>query len=121
MITNEDIPESDDIFDPEDFDNYVNMELSLDRHDYEPEFERFNKIIKDKGGRPIVIAADNPILDTRMYEVEYADGYKTAMRAKRNSKQLIFPSRPRWTTFCIIQCHHRFAYRRHTYHNYINV
>ena len=50
------------------------MELALDRHDDGPEFARVNKRLKDKDGRPIGIAADNPILDTRMYEVEYADG-----------------------------------------------
>ena len=50
------------------------MELALDRHDDGPEFARFNKRLKDKDGRPIVIASDNPILDTRMYKVEYADG-----------------------------------------------
>ena len=58
------------------------MELALDRHDDGPEFSRVNKRLKDKDGIPIGIAADNPILDTRMYEVEYADGYKTAMTAK---------------------------------------
>ena len=36
VITNEDIPEADDVFDPEEFDNYVNMELALDRHNYGP-------------------------------------------------------------------------------------
>ena len=36
VITNEDIPESDDIFDPEEFCNYVNMELALDSHDNVP-------------------------------------------------------------------------------------
>ena len=36
MITNEDIPEDYDIFDPEEFDNYVNMELALDRNDDGP-------------------------------------------------------------------------------------
>ena len=55
------------------------MELALDRHDYGPIFSRVNNRLKEKDGRPIGIAADNPILDTRMYEVEYADGYKTAM------------------------------------------
>ena len=50
------------------------MELALDRHNYGPEFARVNKILKDKDGRPIGIAAENPILDTRMYKVEYADG-----------------------------------------------
>ena len=44
MITNEEIPEADDVFDPEEFDNYVNMKLALDRHDYGLEFARFNKI-----------------------------------------------------------------------------
>ena len=58
MITNEDIPEADDIFDPEEFDNYVNMELALDRHYDEHEFARFNKRLKDKDGRPIGIAAE---------------------------------------------------------------
>ena len=88
MITNEDIPEADDIFDPEEFENYVNMELALDRHDDGPEFARFNKRLKDKDGRPIRIAADNPILDTRMYEVEYDDGYKITMTANTIARNL---------------------------------
>ena len=66
MITNEYIPEADDIFDPEEFDNYVNMELALYRHDGGPEFSRVKNILKYKYGRPIVITAENPILDTRM-------------------------------------------------------
>ena len=74
MITNEDIPEAGDIFDPEEFENYVNMELALDRHYNGPEFARVKKRLKDKDVKLIVIAADNPILDTRMYKVEYADG-----------------------------------------------
>ena len=36
VITNEDVQEAHDIFDPEEFDNYVNMELALDRHDDGP-------------------------------------------------------------------------------------
>ena len=49
------------------------MELALDRHKDGPEFERVNKILKEKYGRPIVIAVENPFLDTSMYEVEYDD------------------------------------------------
>ena len=45
------------------------MELALDRHDDGPKFARVNNILKDKDGRPIEIAADNPLLDTRMYQV----------------------------------------------------
>ena len=52
------------------------MALALDSHNNGPEFVRFNKRLKVKIGRPIGIAADNPILDTRMYEVEYVDGCK---------------------------------------------
>ena len=66
--------EANDIFDPEEFNNYVDMELALDRHDNGPEFARVNRRLKEKYGRPIGIAADNLILDTRMYEVECVDG-----------------------------------------------
>ena len=32
-------------------------------------------------GLPIGTSHENPILDTRVYEVEYADGYKSSMVA----------------------------------------
>ena len=64
------------------------MELALDRHDNGPEFARVNNILKDKDGRPIVIAADNLILYTRMYEVEYDEGYKTSMTANAIASKL---------------------------------
>ena len=79
VIKNEDIPEADDIFDTEEFENCVNMKLALDRHDDGPEFAIVNKILKDKDGRPFGIASGNPILDKRMYKTEYADGYKTTI------------------------------------------
>ena len=64
------------------------MELALDRHTEGPEFARVTKLLKDKEGRPIGIASDNPILDTRMYEVEYADGYKAEMTANNIASKL---------------------------------
>ena len=88
MITNEYIQEADDIFDPEDFDNYVNMELAMDRHNNGPEFARVKKRSNDKDIRPIVIAADNQILGTRMYKVEYAYRYNTEMTANAISSNL---------------------------------
>ena len=90
VITNEDIPEADDIFDLEEFDNYVNTELALDRHDDGPEFATVNKRLKDKYGQLIRIAAYNPILDTSMYKVEYADGYKTATRSNATASKLFY-------------------------------
>jgi hypothetical protein len=89
VITNEDIPEADDTFDPESFDdNYVNMELALERQGDGPEFARVTKRLKDKDGRPIGTASDNPILDSRMYEVEYEDGHKIAMAANAIASNL---------------------------------
>ena len=41
-----------------------------------------------KNGRLIQIAAYNPILDTRMYEVEYSDGLKTEMTANTIASNL---------------------------------
>ena len=45
----------------------------------DPSFARVTKIIMEKDGLPIGTTSENPILDTRMYEVECADRYKTAM------------------------------------------
>ena len=42
------------------------MELALDRHNNGTEFVRVNKRLKDKDSILIVIAEDNPILDTSM-------------------------------------------------------
>ena len=88
VITNGDIPKADDEFDPEIFDNYVNMEISLDQQSDGPEFARVTKRLKEKEGRSIDIASDNPILDTRMYKVEYADGHKAVMTANNIANNL---------------------------------
>ena len=45
-------------------------------------------MIKGKYGLPIGTASENPILDPRMYEVEYLDGYKTAMAANAIANNL---------------------------------
>ena len=64
------------------------MEIAIDRHDDGPEFARVTKRLKDKDGLPIGTASENPILDTRIHEVEYADGYKTAMAANAIANNL---------------------------------
>lgn len=45
------------------------------------EFARVTKRLHDKDGLPIRTVNDNPILDSRMYEVEFPDGHKTSMAA----------------------------------------
>ena len=39
------------------------------------------KRLRDTQGLTIGTSNDNPILDTRMYEVEYLDGFTTSMAA----------------------------------------
>ena len=62
----------------------------MDKHDDGPEFARVNNRLKDKDGRPIGIAADNLILDIRMYRFEYDDGYKKVMPANAITSTLFY-------------------------------
>ena len=56
-------------------DNYINMEISLPRGaDGEQHLARVKRRAVDQDGRPIGVAADNPMLDTRKYVVQYLDG-----------------------------------------------
>lgn len=82
VISNEEIPEADVEYTPEVLDDtYLNMELALPRDGPEPQFARVTKRLRDTEGRPIGRAHDNPILDSRVYEVEYSDGHKASMAA----------------------------------------
>ena len=82
IVNDPNIPEADDTFTPDTYDDtYVNMELALQRDGDGPEFAKVTKRLKDKDGLPIGTANDNPILDTRLYEVEYQDGYKASLAA----------------------------------------
>ena len=82
-ISDNKLPEADDAFTPEVFDDtYLNMELVLPRSAPDtPEVAKVVKRLRDKDGRPIGRASDNPILDTRVYEVEYLDGHREAVAA----------------------------------------
>ena len=81
LFDNPDVPEADDTFDPDSYDHYVNMEFTVDNGDEHRKFARVTKRLKDKNGIPIGTANDNPLLDSRLYEVEYVDGRKQAMAA----------------------------------------
>ena len=81
VYNNNDIPEADE-YTPEVLeDTYLNMEIALPRDGEGPEFAKVTKRLRDANGIPIGTANDNPILDTRLYEVEYADGYKASLAA----------------------------------------
>ena len=75
------IKEVDETFTPEVFDDtYLNMELTLP-HGEGKSWAKVTKRLRDANGIPIGTANDNPILDSRMYEVEYADGHKASLAA----------------------------------------
>ena len=82
IFIEDNIKESDATFAPEGFDDtYLNMELAFPRDGGETTFTRVTKRLKEANGFPIGTSHENPILDTRVYEVEYADGYKASMAA----------------------------------------
>ena len=72
VISHPEVKEADESFMPEVMgDTYVNMELALPQGDtLEPRYTRVTNRLRDANGIPIGTAHDNPILDTRMYEVK---------------------------------------------------
>ena len=66
------------------------MEFALPRDSEGPEFAKVTKRLRDGNGIPIGTANDNPILDSHVYEVEFADGYKASLTANANVENL-FP------------------------------
>ena len=74
------IPEADAVFAPEIMDDtYMNMEVALPQDTEVPDFACVTKRLKDANGLPIGKANENPILDTRVYEVEYVDEHKASL------------------------------------------
>ena len=81
VFNNPEVEVADDSWTPDSYDGYLNMELALDRGGEHPEAAKVTKRLKDKDGNPIGTEHSNPILDTRMYEVEYSDGHTAALAA----------------------------------------
>jgi hypothetical protein len=82
IVNDPGISEADKDFTPDVFDDtYLKMELDIPRDSNGPGFARVTKRLKDKDGLPIGRANNNPILDTRMYKVEYPNGHKASLAA----------------------------------------
>ena len=67
------------------------MEIALPRGGGDLEDVQFAKVTKhlrDAEGRPIGTASDNPLLDTREYEVEFLDGHVESMSANLIAQHL---------------------------------
>ena len=83
VISNKEIQEADEELAPDTFDDrYLNIELALPKgDDPNPQSAKVTKRLRAANGIPIGMAKDNPILNTRMYEVEYQDGTKASLVA----------------------------------------
>jgi hypothetical protein len=68
----------------------LSMELALPRDgDFEdPQLARVARRKRDRNGKPIGKAHNNPILDTRVFEVEFLDGQTSAMTANKIAENL---------------------------------
>ena len=89
VTSNEEVKEDDDQFTLDTYDTYLNMELALPQGDsLEPRMARVTKRLKDANGIPIGTADDNPLLNTRMYEVEYLDGERASLSANHTAENL---------------------------------
>ena len=66
------------------------MDLYLPkRRQPEPQFSCITKQLCGANGIPIWNSGDNPILDMRMYKVEYADGEKFAFSANMTAENMV--------------------------------
>ena len=89
VISNNELKEADETFTPNVYNTYLNMELAIPQGDsLKPRLARFTKQLKDANGLPNWLANENPILDTRMYEVEYLDGERTSLAANNIAENL---------------------------------
>jgi hypothetical protein len=70
---------------------YINMELALpcgDADTGEPTLAQVKRWKLDANGVPIGVAHKNPILDTRVFEVEFLDGHTASMTANAIAENL---------------------------------
>ena len=89
VISDNEVKNADETFTLDVYDTYLNMELAIPQGDsLEPRLARVTKRLKDANGLPIGLASENPILDTRMYEVQYHDGEKASLAANNIAENL---------------------------------
>ena len=66
-MSNPEVNEADELFTPDTYDQYLQMELALPQGDsLEHRLAKVTKSLKDTNGIPIGMADQNPLLDTRM-------------------------------------------------------
>ena len=98
IISDDSIPEADNPrhtegttdYTPDAFDPYLSMEIGLPRGDDDLLLKaKVKRRAIDIDGNPIGIANDNPMIDTRQYEVEYVDGSSEVLAANIIAENLL--------------------------------
>ena len=62
-------------------DTYLNMELGFQRDEEGLHYARVKRRVIDADGTPVGVPNNNPLLDSRQYEVEFADGRSETLTA----------------------------------------
>ena len=75
---------------PDTDDGYLNMELAMERGGETPELAKVTEHLRDNEGEPIGTSHSNPILDSRMYEIEFPDGLRQSVAANVSAENLVF-------------------------------
>ena len=70
-------------------DSYLNMELGIRRNDEGLYHARVKRRAVDQDGKPIGRPSNNPLLDSRQYEVEYSDGTNEILTANIIAENLL--------------------------------
>ena len=91
VIQNKDIGEAEqiDIAEIGETDAYLDMELGIQREEEGIHHARVKRRALDNEGKPIGVANNNPILDSRLYEVEYIDGRIETLTANIIAENLL--------------------------------
>ena len=90
VINDHSLPDIDDTISESDYDAYINMEIGLPRGD---DGELHHAIVKrrklDADGNSIGKSHTNPLLDSRLNEIEFVDGTTEAMTANLITENLL--------------------------------
>jgi len=96
------MPDQDDEPTPEEADEYLTMQVLLPRGDgYQRATVAHRK--RDADGNPIGIRNNNPILDTRVYEVEFEDGAAVELAANAVANALFDSTDPDGNEFLVFK------------------
>jgi hypothetical protein len=90
VVSDEDwFPKEDDNFTPNVFDDtYLHLDPQGGGDQEDVQFAKVTKQLRDKEGRPIGMAHDNPLLGIREYKVEFLDGHQESLSANITAQHM---------------------------------